>query len=146
MLLLNFFFFQAEDGIRDRNVTGVQTCALPISPRRPRSGWLGPCGVEHTSLPFPAPATRRTWKPTWRRVRCGSAAKRWPCWNPSAPVPERRPADRVGRGGPPAWGAVRRAARVGHVLGGAGRPRGAREAGRPRGARVGRGGPPAWGT
>src|SRR5437667_8093746 len=27
-----FFFFQAEDGIRDRDVTGVQTCALPISP------------------------------------------------------------------------------------------------------------------
>src|SRR6266704_5717037 len=27
----NSFFFQAEDGIRDRNVTGVQTCALPIS-------------------------------------------------------------------------------------------------------------------
>src|SRR5699024_11362455 len=26
------FFLQAEDGIRDRNVTGVQTCALPISP------------------------------------------------------------------------------------------------------------------
>src|SRR5437867_12939736 len=26
-----FFFFQAEDGIRDRTVTGVQTCALPIS-------------------------------------------------------------------------------------------------------------------
>ena len=25
-----FFFFQAEDGIRDRLVTGVQTCALPI--------------------------------------------------------------------------------------------------------------------
>src|SRR5207249_6534309 len=29
-----FFFFQAEDGIRDRNVTGVQTCALPISRSR----------------------------------------------------------------------------------------------------------------
>src|SRR5699024_12004748 len=29
--LLAIFFFQAEDGIRDRNVTGVQTCALPIS-------------------------------------------------------------------------------------------------------------------
>src|SRR5699024_12519430 len=29
------FFFQAEDGIRDRNVTGVQTCALPISPSIP---------------------------------------------------------------------------------------------------------------
>src|SRR5207245_6085199 len=31
-----FFFFQAEDGIRDATVTGVQTCALPIS-----IGWLG---------------------------------------------------------------------------------------------------------
>src|SRR5438067_8022163 len=30
-LLVAVFFFQAEDGIRDRNVTGVQTCALPIS-------------------------------------------------------------------------------------------------------------------
>src|SRR5699024_804204 len=29
------FFFQAEDGIRDRNVTGVQTCALPISQAPP---------------------------------------------------------------------------------------------------------------
>src|SRR2546422_10201339 len=27
---MNFFFFQAEDGIRDVAVTGVQTCALPI--------------------------------------------------------------------------------------------------------------------
>src|SRR5205085_11575964 len=30
-LILFFFFFQAEDGIRDLTVTGVQTCALPIS-------------------------------------------------------------------------------------------------------------------
>src|SRR5205823_7386388 len=29
--LVFFFFFQAEDGIRDKLVTGVQTCALPIS-------------------------------------------------------------------------------------------------------------------
>ena len=29
--LVYFFFFQAEDGIRDSPVTGVQTCALPIS-------------------------------------------------------------------------------------------------------------------
>ena len=28
--LFGFFFFQAEDGIRDHCVTGVQTCALPI--------------------------------------------------------------------------------------------------------------------
>src|SRR5258707_10387397 len=30
-MLYVFFFFQAEDGIRDIGVTGVQTCALPIS-------------------------------------------------------------------------------------------------------------------
>src|SRR5256885_9919101 len=30
-LFIFFFFFQAEDGIRDYKVTGVQTCALPIS-------------------------------------------------------------------------------------------------------------------
>src|SRR6266516_7657532 len=33
VILFFFFFFQAEDGIRDRTVTGVQTCALPISLR-----------------------------------------------------------------------------------------------------------------
>src|SRR5256885_3080500 len=32
-----FFFFQAEDGIRDYKVTGVQTCALPISLRHLQS-------------------------------------------------------------------------------------------------------------
>src|SRR5207249_8250298 len=39
-----FFFFLAEDGIRDRNVTGVQTCALAISARNacPRVGNLNP--------------------------------------------------------------------------------------------------------
>src|SRR5688572_18162671 len=31
----NAFFFQAEDGIRDLTVTGVQTCALPISKQDP---------------------------------------------------------------------------------------------------------------
>src|SRR2546430_12063024 len=35
MILDRFFFFQAEDGIRDLTVTGVQTCALPISPETP---------------------------------------------------------------------------------------------------------------
>src|ERR1041384_332398 len=30
LVLVVFFFFQAEDGIRDKLVTGVQTCALPI--------------------------------------------------------------------------------------------------------------------
>ena len=31
LAFFGFFFFQAEDGIRDWSVTGVQTCALPIS-------------------------------------------------------------------------------------------------------------------
>src|SRR5256884_8651055 len=34
-----FFFFQAEDGIRDVAVTGVQTCALPIS-EHPGEDWI----------------------------------------------------------------------------------------------------------
>src|SRR5687767_16009470 len=36
---LRFFFFQAEDGIRGKLVTGVQTCALPICRLGP--GWKG---------------------------------------------------------------------------------------------------------
>src|SRR2546430_8332009 len=45
MTLLFFFFFQAEDGIRDLTVTGVQTCALPIS-------WKGPV-TRYTPICFP---------------------------------------------------------------------------------------------
>src|SRR3989449_10440643 len=40
-----FFFFQAEDGIRDVAVTGVQTCALPISLRFPRYASSTSCAV-----------------------------------------------------------------------------------------------------
>src|SRR5438046_5536036 len=36
--LVFYFFFQAEDGIRDWSVTGVQTCALPISLSMPSLG------------------------------------------------------------------------------------------------------------
>src|SRR5205085_8056825 len=43
------FFFQAEDGIRDLTVTGVQTCALPISGRNLRAGLR--CVVDHVN-PF----------------------------------------------------------------------------------------------
>src|SRR5256885_4707743 len=62
-----FFFFQAEDGIRDYKVTGVQTCALPIStstsrgresPPACRSGTLVPGGREPmpdtAKVPIPA--------------------------------------------------------------------------------------------
>src|SRR2546422_3159543 len=45
-----FFFFQAEDGIRDVAVTGVQTCALPISlpNQAPIANPGGPYGSEGT--------------------------------------------------------------------------------------------------
>src|SRR5690606_40921198 len=61
-LLFFFFFFQAEDGIRDFHVTGVQTCALPISGAasalelaahvRARPGWvvLRPSGFMQNFL------------------------------------------------------------------------------------------------
>src|SRR5699024_12228206 len=39
--LCSLSFFQAEDGIRDRNVTGVQTCALPISDVQRREDFVG---------------------------------------------------------------------------------------------------------
>src|SRR5215207_4649677 len=63
------FFFQAEDGIRDPLVTGVQTCALPISPQKERTYYRpagdalygGVCGPSQhggfdldVDLPLPA--------------------------------------------------------------------------------------------
>src|SRR5699024_11509148 len=49
------FFFQAEDGIRDRNVTGVQTCALPISAASSPVAW-----TEPRCSPVPAVSSQRT--------------------------------------------------------------------------------------
>src|SRR5260221_6629717 len=48
-----FFFFQAEDGIRDHCVTGVQTCALPIS----ISGCWACCSGSRRSSPSRSPAS-----------------------------------------------------------------------------------------
>src|SRR5215216_5447622 len=61
-----FFFFQAEDGIRDDLVTGVQTCALPIWPGR---GWRWsgaggePCAgrTRHRSGRCPDAGQRQRW-------------------------------------------------------------------------------------
>src|SRR5690606_40776300 len=52
-----FFFFQAEDGIRDFHVTGVQTCALPILRLIVRSGSAesvtgGPFGLQSIADEF----------------------------------------------------------------------------------------------
>src|SRR2546426_8530833 len=44
----SFFFFQAEDGIRDYKVTGVQTCALPICIARAVSSYVASTGVNMT--------------------------------------------------------------------------------------------------
>src|SRR2546421_3658935 len=68
-----FFFFQAEDGIRDLIVTGVQTCALPIS-RRIRGRW------------------RRSWSGCTRGAgsRPGSRVSPAPASEPGAPLRRRR--------------------------------------------------------
>src|SRR5437764_2404098 len=50
--LVVFFFFQAEDGIRDTSVTGVQTCALPISL---------PCARDSPCRRRPASEVGRKW-------------------------------------------------------------------------------------
>src|SRR5690606_40709927 len=55
------FFFQAEDGIRDFHVTGVQTCALPISSLRlliPTRKFSGLPVAPRTKVPLPWRATR----------------------------------------------------------------------------------------
>src|SRR6266446_9454957 len=46
-----FFFFQAEDGIRDYKVTGVQTCALPIFTARGVTGVVTLEGTEMVDQP-----------------------------------------------------------------------------------------------
>src|SRR5256886_3013991 len=74
-VVLSLFFFQAEDGIRDLTVTGVQTCALPIS-RRP-AGHRARRGV-----PGRRPSTPR-------RARCPAGRRAHPA-----------PAESRGRAGP----------------------------------------------
>src|SRR5258708_22720318 len=61
------FFFQAEDGIRDDLVTGVQTCALPISGSEhlPAYAGLSPPGTVVDSVPG---AGRRAFRSEERRV------------------------------------------------------------------------------
>src|SRR2546430_17236602 len=53
--LFYFFFFQAEDGIRDLTVTGVQTCALPISRRVREDADPYPPGRRARQVPAGAP-------------------------------------------------------------------------------------------
>src|SRR5947208_4387739 len=92
----DFFFFQAEDGIRDDLVTGVQTCALPISSsrtRRPTSAGRSliarpaersrPAISPRTPLTTAVPSTMRR-RPQWRsavaRAEIGRASCRERVW------------------------------------------------------------------
>src|SRR5690349_22315266 len=87
-LICFFFFFQAEDGIRDLYVTGVQTCALPISPpslsgsqasrtttaetagspRRPITASAVPVRCLRFANRFRTRASNRGWRSEERRV------------------------------------------------------------------------------
>src|SRR5215204_2803726 len=67
MVLPKFFFFQAEDGIRDHCVTGVQTCALQIF----RSG-----GGAHAPDGAGVEARRRAGRMGARRSRAGAVGGR----------------------------------------------------------------------
>src|SRR5688500_20390710 len=85
-----FFFFQAEDGIRDYKVTGVQTCALPISStlrgnRAREGGWLdphaaGPEGCRRGAGPHRRRDLRRRTgrRSEERRVGKEGRARGWP--------------------------------------------------------------------
>src|SRR6266542_3012465 len=81
-----FFFFQAEDGIRDATVTGVQTCALPIW------GVAGPAGRRRgrTGRPRHRERGRRTVTgPSLPRVQ--PAGQRRPSRRPGTRPIRRRP-------------------------------------------------------
>src|SRR2546422_9090468 len=70
-MLYFFFFFQAEDGIRDVAVTGVQTCALPIS-RLPRLRARLPLGCA--VRPWPRGGSRTTHRRSRRSAPCENGA------------------------------------------------------------------------
>src|SRR5699024_11353543 len=72
------FFVQAEDGIRGRNVTGVQTCALPISTSpwsRPSSA---PPAVSGSAKPpgSPCPRRSRSCSSPWPKIGRASCRER----------------------------------------------------------------------
>src|SRR2546430_8295821 len=118
LVLVCVFFFQAEDGIRDLTVTGVQTCALPILPElkvdfRRRSGVVGVTGEEPPkAVPTPTERIHRgdaavsPWLPSivtmseWARVcRTPPPITRLSAWAESEPTSTPTDAVHVQRGG-----------------------------------------------
>src|SRR2546429_2324319 len=85
------FFFQAEDGIRDVAVTGVQTCALPISPGR---GGSWPFPRKGSPPPRSSTDTRRVCREGL--LACAKGGQRSPCAD-GVGVLERSEERRVGK-------------------------------------------------
>src|SRR5690606_40685416 len=74
--LRGVFFFQAEDGIRDFHVTGVQTCALPICPAGGRSvvGCIWMCAAHRVTLHF---SLRSCFHHHWFGQGAGALQRAW---------------------------------------------------------------------
>src|SRR5256886_14380547 len=69
------FFFQAEDGIRDLTVTGVQTCALPISRVLEQTGGADPRSIACPCLnPRPGLSNARVAEPPAAQLDCPACA------------------------------------------------------------------------
>src|SRR2546430_6836733 len=74
LYIVFFFFFQAEDGIRDLTVTGVQTCALPISCCSAPSRCAGPREPDELATLGPAPERDPRARPAGRALRLSGGA------------------------------------------------------------------------
>src|SRR5258708_6513542 len=110
-----FFFFQAEDGIRDDLVTGVQTCALPICSTASSASTWGPS-------PTAATPTRSTllWRGGARRPSPAGIGRRCGTWGAFAPAAGGAGGVLAPRGGgPPRAGSIHSPA---HGGGGGGPP------------------------
>src|SRR5256885_7754845 len=102
-----YFFFQAEDGIRDYKVTGVQTCALPIwtdpAGRPARPALRGPWRIAPVPRHRPARPARRPRAAPAARSRCprepGAAGAAGAAWRARQIAARRwRPAARAAAG------------------------------------------------
>src|SRR2546426_4316887 len=101
LLTIFFFFFQAEDGIRDYKVTGVQTCALPISP----DAFAGPSSPRSPLRPRSIAPRNITRGISRSAVRLPAISEKLA---PSLEIGERVPSSKWRRGGdllrPPDFG------------------------------------------
>src|SRR5690606_39860128 len=94
-----FFFFQAEDGIRDFHVTGVQTCALPISPSRASKRAPGDRKTSASATCVRSTSARPSTKLAERRRNRVTARPRDRRATPRIPATARSEERRAGEGG-----------------------------------------------